>query len=67
MGRLPLVALLDLDQLGLLQDGQVLPEAAAGQTQGGAEEATLGDTDPARRVTHGCEAWAVRRAEGGSG
>ena len=38
---LTLVALLDLDQFGLLQDGQVLPEVTGGQLQSGTEETEL--------------------------
>ncbi|MGW3513778.1 hypothetical protein [Streptomyces sp. NPDC000994] len=44
-GALALVALLDVDQSGLLQDGQVLAEVSSREAEGRAQKAEL---DPAR-------------------
>jgi hypothetical protein len=40
-GAFPFVSLLDVHQPGPFQDGQVLPEVAGGQLEGGAQEAEL--------------------------
>jgi hypothetical protein len=40
-GASAFVAFFDVHQLGLFQDGQVLPEVAGGQIEGGAQEAEL--------------------------